>query len=89
MKIERFVQHPLWRRVTKWDDVQHDIALVRLRTAVEGVTPAQLYTKSDEAGLTLTLVGAGRFGTGLTGPRTLDLRMRARRIACRGSMARS
>src|SRR5262249_23319869 len=44
---------------------------------VQDVTPAQLYTKSDEAGLTLTLVGAGRFGNGLTGPRTLDSTMRA------------
>jgi hypothetical protein len=57
--------------------VQHDIALVRLRTAVRGIEPAHLYTKSDEAGLILTIVGAGQFGNGLTGPTVHDKTMRA------------
>ena len=76
-EIEKLVQHPLWRGIKSWDDVQHDIALVRLRTAVRGIEPAHLYTKSDEAGLTLTFAGAGRFGNGLTGPTVDEGTMRA------------
>lgn len=76
-EIEELVQHPLWHGIESWDDVQHDIALVRLRTAVRGIEHARLYTKSDEAGLTLTFVGAGRFGNGLTGPTVDDQTMRA------------
>lgn len=76
-EIEKLVQHPLWQGIKTWADVQHDIALVRLRTAVHGVKPALLYTKSDEAGFTLTIAGAGRFGNGLTGPTVDDLTMRA------------
>jgi secreted trypsin-like serine protease len=76
-EIEELVQQPLWHGIKSWDDVQNDIALVRLRTAVRGIEPALLYTKSDEAGFTLTLVGAGRFGNGLTGPTFDDLTMRA------------
>jgi hypothetical protein len=76
-EIEQLVQHPLWRGIVDWSDVQHDIALVRLRTAVHGIEPARLYTKFDEAGLTLTFVGAGRFGNGLTGPTVDDGKMRA------------
>ncbi len=76
-EIKQIVQHPLWHGIKGWDDVEHDIALVRLRTAVRDVAPARLYTKSDEAGLTLTIAGAGRFGNGLTGPTIDDLTMRA------------
>lgn len=76
-EIEKLVQHPLWRGIKSWDDVQHDIALVRLRTAVHDIEPAHLYSKSDEAGLTLTIAGAGRFGNGLTGPMVDDVTMRA------------
>jgi hypothetical protein len=63
--------------VKTWEDVQRDIALVRLRTAVADVTPARLYTGSDEAGMTVTVVGMGRHGTGLTGPIADGTTMRA------------
>jgi hypothetical protein len=76
-EIEKLVQHPLWDGINTWNDVQSDIALVRLRTSVRGIEPARLYTKSDEAELALTIVGAGRFGNGLTGPKHDDLTMRA------------
>jgi hypothetical protein len=76
-EIEELVQHPLWRGIRGLNDVRRDIALVRLRTAVSGIEPALLYTKSDEAGLVLTLVGAGRFGNGLTGETNFDVTMRA------------
>ena len=76
-EIEELVQHPHWRGIKSWNDVRYDIALVRLRTAVHDVEPAELYTKSDEAGLVLTLVGAGRFGNGLTGETNFDVTMRA------------
>ena len=48
-EIEELVQYTL-ARVKSWNDVQRDIALVRLRTAVQGIEPALLYSKSDEAG---------------------------------------
>jgi hypothetical protein len=76
-EIEALIQHPGWKGVTSWEDVQRDIALVRLRTAVTGIKPASLYTGADEAGMTLTFVGMGRHGTGLTGPTTDDSTMRA------------
>lgn len=76
-EIEKLVQHPLWDGINTWNDVQSDIALVRLRNAVRDIEPAHLYTKSDEAGLTLSIAGAGRFGNGLTGPTVDDVTMRA------------
>ena len=76
-EIEELVQYPHWRGVKSWNDVQRDIALVRLRTAVQGIEPALLYSKSDEAGLVLTLVGAGRFGNGRTGETKSDVTLRA------------
>jgi trypsin len=75
-EVEAVIQHPGWKGVTSWEDVQRDIALVRLRTAVIGIEPARLYTGADEAGMTLTFVGMGRHGTGLTGPNTDDSTMR-------------
>lgn len=44
-----------------------DLAVVRLDAAVQ-VPPIPLNTRRDEAGKTVTFVGEGDFGTGLTGP---------------------
>ncbi|MDP2431692.1 MAG: S1 family peptidase [Pseudomonadota bacterium] len=44
-----------------------DIALVRVGSAMSGITFASLYTGSDELGRVGTNVGFGRTGTGLTG----------------------
>lgn len=45
----------------------NDLAIVRLTTSVTGVTPVPYYTGSAEAGKTITLIGYGYTGTGLTG----------------------
>lgn len=60
-----------------WDGGAHDIALVRLRTPVETVAPVPLYRGRDEAGRVLLIGGAGDFGTGKTGPKKNDGRLRA------------
>ena len=44
-----------------------DLALIRLDTPVQGVTPYPLYRDTDELGQTLTLVGRGLHATGLEG----------------------
>lgn len=76
-EVESIVQHPDWQGVKTWADVKRDIALVRLRTPVTGITPAKLYSGSDELGMVLTIVGTGEHGTGLTGPVSKDTTLRA------------
>src|SRR5688572_13264401 len=44
-----------------------DLAVVKLDAAVQ-VPPIALNTRRDEAGKTVTFIGEGDFGTGLTGP---------------------
>lgn len=70
----RFIVNPGWN-----GDALHgsDLALVHLATPVAGVAPAALYTGSDEFGQTGTFVGYGFTGTGLTGSKSLDNRIRA------------
>lgn len=67
-EIEAIIKHPDWRGAHSWEDLRKDIALIRLHTAVVGTVPVQLYTRSDELGMTAIFVGMGSFGTGLTGP---------------------
>lgn len=45
----------------------HDLALIKLKEAVEDVTPIKLYSGSDEVGQRITLQGRGNTGTGITG----------------------
>lgn len=49
-------------------NLENDIALVKLKTPVQNVIPAKLYSARDEKGKQITLVGSGYTGTGLTGP---------------------
>ena len=89
-RIDRVVLNPDWHRES---DVRVDIALVHLAEPVTGVTPARLYTDTDEVGLIVTFVGRGGTGTGLTGPVEEDLRLRAatnrvERLAYDGSVLR-
>jgi D-alanyl-D-alanine carboxypeptidase len=63
--------HPDWK-----GRGPHDIALLRLSEPVKGVTPAALYTGTDEAGRIVTFVGRGDTGTGLTGPKLADKKKR-------------
>ncbi|MDX1476332.1 MAG: trypsin-like serine protease [Saprospiraceae bacterium] len=58
---DSIVIHPAFRPVV------HDIALVRLSTPVQHVTPVPLFD-DDETGALITIVGRGDHGTGLTGP---------------------
>ena len=77
--IAGIIFHPAW----SWDpDPDHwresdDIALIQLSEPVTGIEPVRLYSDQDEAGQTAVLVGRGRFGTGLTGPKQKDGRIRA------------
>ena len=65
------VLHPEWK-----DMGPHDIALLKLEQPVTDVKPAQLYAGDDEVGKIVTFVGRGDFGTGLTGPKTMDRKKR-------------
>lgn len=62
---DQIVIHPGWNP----SDLAgaNDIALVRLSAPLPGITPAALYTGTDELGRIGTGVGWGRGGTGLTG----------------------
>jgi hypothetical protein len=49
----------------------HDIALIQLQDDVTDVSPAAVYTKSDELGKNIWFIGIGGTGTGLKG-QTID-----------------
>ncbi|MCE5325810.1 MAG: trypsin-like serine protease [Planctomycetaceae bacterium] len=55
----------------------YDLGLVKLSTAVTGVTAATRYTGTSEKGQTGVSAGYGLTGTGLTGATTLDYQKRA------------
>src|SRR5688572_3328592 len=76
-EIEAITLHPDWHGFQRLEDYRNDIALVHLRTAVTDVTPARIYTGSNEAGMTVTFMGRGGHGTGLTGPVSYTKEMRA------------
>jgi Trypsin len=65
----QFIKHPGWNGNSLNG---FDVALVQLSASVLGVTPATLYSGSEEFGQAGTYVGFGFTGTGLTGWRTLD-----------------
>lgn len=71
-EVADVIAHLDWR-----DGGPHDIALIRLSRAVEGVTPIAIYAGNAESGMAVTFVGPGGTGTGLTGPRSEDGIMRA------------
>lgn len=61
----------------EWDDgALHDIALVRLKSAVKQNEVARLYPNQDEIGSIVTVVGRGDFGTGASGPTGNDRQVR-------------
>lgn len=64
-----FEVHPGWGQTGGSFTGGYDIALVRLTTLVSTISPAALYDGSagSEQGQTITTVGYGRTGTGLTG----------------------
>jgi hypothetical protein len=74
--VESVFIHPGWREM-KVSDMPNDIALLRLTTTVRDVTPALLFNGRETPGSIMTFVGRGVTGTGLTGLRTEDGRLRA------------
>jgi hypothetical protein len=68
--VDSVIIHP------DWNEGPHDIALLRLATAVQRVRPARLYRDSAEQGRAIVVVGYGDFGTGLTGPVGNDAHVR-------------
>lgn len=62
-ELERIYVHPC----LEWGSPVHDLALLKLRRPVEGVTPVPIYRGADEAGRLATLVGRGFAGTGAAG----------------------
>lgn len=71
IKVDSVIIHPDWK-----DGGPHDLALLRLEKPVDSVRPADLYRGSDERDRILMIVGYGDYGTGLTGPRGNDRRVR-------------
>jgi hypothetical protein len=79
--IARVIPHPAWHET--WEDEDEDtigdtvdLALVELEAPVEGVRPFPLYTRSDETGQEVILLGAGQYGNGLEGARGSDRQLR-------------
>lgn len=73
-RVAKVHQHPDW--TGKFEEM-HDIALLRLQSPVTHAKPARLYRRSDEDGKEIVVVGRGMWGTGLTGPRNDDQKLRA------------
>jgi hypothetical protein len=81
--IARVITHPGYNQAWEREDEDVDeigdhvdLALVELETAVEDVRPYELYTRSDEQGQEITLLGAGQHGDGLRGVRNSDRQLR-------------
>lgn len=66
---DQWIAHPNWFAAGGENNLFSgwDIGLVRLSDAVTDIDPANLFTGSNELGMTATLVGFGQTGTGLTG----------------------
>ena len=77
--VESLVIHPDFRNYGDEADmsrIKHDIALIQLQQPVEAVSPLPLYSQTDELQKIVTFVGKGDLGTGLTGPDSVDAKMR-------------
>lgn len=75
--IQQIVLYPSFRNYGLNDDMaEHDIALIQLKQPVKNVMPLPLYKEVDELEKVVTFVGRGDFGTGLTGPDSVDGKMR-------------
>jgi hypothetical protein len=79
--VARVVLHPAWRDSWEGEDEDAigdtvDLALVELETPVKDVRPFALYTRTDETGKEVILLGAGQYGNGLEGARGSDRQLR-------------
>jgi hypothetical protein len=61
------VVHPDWEGGWPSLTESHDLALLKLDRAVEGIEPVPLYPYMDEMGSTVTIAGRGKTGTGDSG----------------------
>ncbi len=73
--VEKVLLHPNF--ALSKHAIANDIALIKLQVEVKGISPALLYSRQDEKGKPITIVGRGDFGTGLTGPQKMDKITRA------------
>jgi secreted trypsin-like serine protease len=73
--IEKVVVHPNFAPLEQ--ELQNDIALIKIKGSIKNITPAKIYSKRDEKGKTITIVGMGDVGTGKTGPQKWDKITRA------------
>lgn len=73
VEVAEVVLHPGWVK----DGRPEDIALIRLTEPIADVRPVALYPRRDEQNQEVIVVGNGDFGTGRTGPKGNDGRMRA------------
>jgi hypothetical protein len=64
-EVEKIIIHP--KRTRDAVDSSADIALLKFKEPVTGITPALLYDRMDEAGKQVVLAGYGKTGNGLTG----------------------
>jgi len=69
--VDSVILHPDWE-----DGGAHDLALLRLRKPISTALPVKLYRGGDELDREVILVGYGDYGTGLTGPKGNDRRVR-------------
>lgn len=79
--IARVILHPDWLDTWEQDDEDAvgdtvDLALVELETPAEDVHPFELYTRSDEKGQEVILLGSGECGNGMKGARGSDRQLR-------------
>lgn len=72
--VSEIVPHPKWNGSLT---TGYDIALIRLATPIAGVTPAEIYTQSDERGKQVEIVGYGMYGNDIDGTVGLDGNRRA------------
>jgi hypothetical protein len=82
-RIARMILHPAYNPTWEDEEVDEDeigdcadLALVELETPVEDVVPYALYTRTDEVGREMILLGAGQYGDGVRGARGSDHQLR-------------
>lgn len=73
VRIDSVILHPRWIE-NRWPE---DIALIRLSEPAEGLPIVPIYRGDDEVGQDIVMIGNGDSGTGLTGPKSNDGKMRA------------
>lgn len=79
--LARVIIHPDYNET--WEQADEnivgdtvDLALVELETPIEDVVPFPLYTRSDEQGQEIVVLGAGQYGDGMRGARGSDRQLR-------------